>query len=69
MEIIVLKAGDQFYQKWSGLQKPMKFDVLSIHGNLIDIECHAYNGKHFTETWTLESTIKGIELGVYILIK
>lgn len=36
----------------------MKFDVLSIHGNLIDIECHAYNGKHFTETWTLESTIK-----------
>lgn len=49
MEKIVLKAGDQFYQKWSGLQKPMKFDVLSIHGNLIDIECHAYNGKHFTE--------------------
>lgn len=29
MEKIVLKAGDQFYQKWSGLQKPMKFYVLS----------------------------------------
>lgn len=32
MEKIVLKAGDQFYQKWSGLQKPMKFDVLSLCG-------------------------------------
>ena len=72
MEKVNLKVNDVFSQAWKGCRKPMWFKVLDIDrtNNNIEVECHSFDGFNvFTETWSLDSTEAGFEIGDYKLIK
>ena len=68
---IELKVGTRFQQAWKLVQKPMWFEVLKIDrtNNSIEVECHAPDGfSTFPETWSLDSTEMGFEIGDYKLL-